>query len=85
MKPIDHTLDYLRESLANYAEDDMGRQIIKKLESRHFSGEGAFVKALTDDEMVYLDRILDREIHYAKNVQNDIRVKELNEVHELLF
>lgn len=85
MKPIDQTLDYLRESLSNYIENDMCQQIYRKLESGNYAGEGKFVEDLNDDEMAYLNEVLEREISYAKNVQHDSRVKELNEVYELLF
>ncbi len=85
MEAIDHTLDYLRESVSNYIENDMAQKIYHKLESGNYTSEGEFVKDLDDDEIGYLDAILKREIAYAKNVQHDERVKELNEVYELLF
>ncbi|MGY0693780.1 sporulation protein [Virgibacillus sp. FSP13] len=81
---MDHTLDYLRESLSNYMENDLCQQIYEKMESGNYDGEEEFVRDLDDDEMSYLNAMLEREINYAKNVQNDSRVKELNEVYELL-
>ncbi|WP_099157796.1 sigma-G-dependent sporulation-specific acid-soluble spore protein CsgA [Virgibacillus ndiopensis] len=82
---MDNTLEYLRESLSNYIESDICRQIYQKLERGNYKGEGEFVEDLNDDEMQYLNAMLEREINYAKNVQHDNRVKELNEVYELLF
>ncbi|WP_164670414.1 sporulation protein [Virgibacillus doumboii] len=82
---MDDTLKYLRESLANYSEHELCQQINQKLESADYDSEGDFVKTLDDREMAYLNDVLEREINYAKNVQNDIRVSELNEVYELLF
>jgi Minor curli fiber component A len=82
---IDHTLDYLRESLANYQENEMCQQIINKLQAKTYAGEGEFVKDLEDEEMTYLHDVLENELDYAKNVQYDQRVKELTEVFELLF
>ncbi|MFD2630196.1 sporulation protein [Oceanobacillus kapialis] len=82
---MDHTLDYLRESLANYQESEMCQHIINKLESKSYTGEGEFVKDLEAEEMTYLHDVLENELDYAKNVQYDQRVKELTEVIELLF
>ncbi|WP_044476886.1 hypothetical protein [Oceanobacillus massiliensis] len=82
---MDNTLGYLRESLSNYIESDMCQQILSKLEANNYAGEGKFVNELDGDEMSYLDMILENELDYARNVQNDSRVKELNEVYELLF
>src|SRR5690625_3057240 len=82
---IDHTLLYLRESLANYTENKMGQQLYEKVEAKHYANEAAFVKDLNDKEMAYLDSILKREIDYAKNAQDNTRLSQLNEVHELIF
>nr|WP_077330043.1 sporulation protein [Virgibacillus siamensis] len=81
---MDTTLKYLRESLANYDGNKLSQQISEKLGSNEFSGEGDFVKSLTDEEMAYLIDVLEQEISYARSVQNDQRVTELNEVFELL-
>lgn len=85
MRVIDNTLNYLRESLANYSENDMCQKIDKKLETEGYKNEGEFVRNLDEEEMAYLDSVLERELAYARNVENDIRVKELTEVYELLF
>ncbi|MFD1849913.1 sporulation protein [Oceanobacillus bengalensis] len=82
---MDNTLKYLRESLSNYSENELCRQILNKMESRQYSSEGKFVRDLDEEEMAYLDNVLDNELNYAKNVQNDVRVRELTEVYELLF
>lgn len=85
MNKIDYTLDYLRESLSNYKESEMCKQIVSKLESKSYTGECEFVKVLDEEEIQYLNDVLEQELKYAKNVQHDIRVKELTEVYELLF
>ncbi|MBS4223312.1 sporulation protein [Lederbergia citrea] len=82
---MDHTLSYFRESLSNYEDDDLCKQIYKKLEAKDYGTEGKFVLDLDEEETAYLNDILDKELNYAKQVQNDIRVKELNELYELLL
>jgi len=82
---IDSTLAYLRESLSNYIENEICQQIIQKLESNNDSSEEKFIAQLDDEEMDYLDAVLENELDYARNVQNDVRVRELTEVYELLF
>ncbi|WP_407668341.1 sporulation protein [Oceanobacillus damuensis] len=82
---IDNTLEYLRESLSNYIENDMCQQILAKMEANKYANEEKFVSDLDGEEMNYLDMVLENELDYAKNVQNDIRVQELNEVYEQLF
>ncbi|MBS4208141.1 sporulation protein [Bacillus sp. FJAT-50079] len=81
---MDQTLSYLRESLANYIEDERCKQIYKKLENHNYDSEGKFVLDLNEDEITYLDTVLKKELEYAKQVQNDDRVNELSEVYELL-
>lgn len=85
MITIDDTLKYLRESLANFSEHDVCRRVNEKLETANYAIEGDFVKALDDEEMAYLNDLLEKEINYVRNVQNDIRVKEWSEVYELLI
>ena len=75
----------MRESLCNYEDDEQCQQIFKKLESKHYGTEGKFVLDLDEKEIAYLNSILNKELKYAKQVENDIRVKELNEVFELLL
>ncbi|MGE0911755.1 sigma-G-dependent sporulation-specific acid-soluble spore protein CsgA [Bacillus atrophaeus] len=82
---MDKTLGYLRESLSNHLDNDICQRIYKKMLTRHYTGEGNFVKDLNDDEMSYLNTILEKEIKYAQNEQDQQRASELNEVYELLF
>jgi len=83
---IEKSLKYLSESLSNYIEEDhMSRKINSKLEQRDYETEIDFVEDLEDEEIEYLNMLLEREINYAENVQDDIRVKELNDIYELLF
>ncbi len=83
---MDKTLGYLRETLSNYTEQySIGQQIYKKLVEAEFHNEGLFVRALSQEEINFLDRILPDEINYAKEEQDSVRAKQLNEVYELLF
>ncbi len=63
----------------------MCQQLVSKLEANHYTSEKKFIDDLDGNEMDYLDMVLENELDYAKNVQNDIRVQELNEVFEQLF
>ncbi|MEC5423798.1 sporulation protein [Virgibacillus sp. C22-A2] len=85
MSVVDHTLDYLRESLSNYMENEMCQEIVNKMEAKRYANEDQFVKDLDEEEMTYLNDVLENELNYAKGVQHDSRVKELTEVYELLF
>ncbi|MBP1970111.1 CRISPR/Cas system-associated endonuclease Cas1 [Virgibacillus natechei] len=82
---MDHTLSYLRESLSNYMENDMCQQIVKKMQANKYANEEELARDLDEEETSYLNQVLENELDYAKNVQDDSRVKGLNEVHELLF
>ncbi|WP_096200632.1 sigma-G-dependent sporulation-specific acid-soluble spore protein CsgA [Bacillus sp. FJAT-45350] len=84
---MDNTLGYLRESLSNYTDDDqeLGNQIYKKLEQKSYQNEEDFIKDLNDIEMHYLNKVVSIELHHAQQEQDEKRVKELNEVYELLF
>ncbi len=85
MSTIDRTLQYLRESLSNYDDDKLSMSIYKKLKNKTYQNEREFVEDLDDKEMQYLNQILEREINYAENVQDDTRVQQLREVYELIF
>jgi hypothetical protein len=83
---MDKTLGYLRETLANYTEQySIGQQIYNKLTKHDFSSEGSFVRHLNEEEIDFLNRILPDEINYAKEEQDELRARQLNEVYELLF
>lgn len=82
---IDNTLLFLRESLSNYEKHELSRGIYLKLQQNQYQNEREFVEDLDDREMQYLDQILEREINYAENVQDDVRVSQLREVYELIF
>lgn len=83
---MDHTLDYLRESLSNWLDEDhAARQIYKKLMHEHYRNEEEFSKDLTRQEAAYLDDIMKKEMNYAKDEQDMIRFKELHEVYERLI
>lgn len=82
---IANSLKYLLESLSNYEEDELSQYIFEKIEQVDYEAEIDFVEDLEEEEIEYLDSLLEREIKYAKNVQDDIRVRELSEIYELLF
>lgn len=83
---IEHSLRYLRESLSNYEEDDdILERINKKLDSSVYESDIEFIEDLDEDETTYLDRILEQEINYAKDAQDEVRAKQLNDIYELLF
>ncbi len=81
---MDVTLGYLRETLSNHLNRDVGKQIYKKLLHHQYKNEGDFVRDLNDGEMAFLNTILEKELRYAMEEQDEKRVKELNEVYELL-
>ena len=85
MRTIDDTLLYLRESLSNYEGNELSQSIHQKLQNKNYQSEEEFVEDLDDREMQYLNKILEREIGYAENVQDDLRVEQLREVYELIF
>lgn len=85
MNIIEHTLLYLRESLANYTENEFGKEIYDKIETENYHDEAAFIKDLNDKEMAYLESVLQREIDYAKSAQDTVRLRQLHEVSELIL
>ncbi|WP_144546989.1 sigma-G-dependent sporulation-specific acid-soluble spore protein CsgA [Bacillus sp. X1(2014)] len=83
---MDKTLGYLREILSNYTDDHSeGGPIYRKLSEGQYSSEGSFVRDLNQKEINFLNKILPKEINYAKEEQDEKRANELNEVFELLF
>ncbi|MFD2761656.1 sporulation protein [Lentibacillus juripiscarius] len=82
---IDNTLHYLRESLANTSEQDMTKQLIEKLQTTEFSDEEEFVKSLDEEEIAYLDSVVEKELNYARNANDEVRAGQLLEVYEQLF
>lgn len=83
---MDKTLGYLREILANYSEEhSKGKQLYRKLSEGHYPSEESFISHLSRAETEFLNKILPNEINYAKEEQDEKRVRELNEVYELLI
>ncbi|ASB91301.1 sigma-G-dependent sporulation-specific acid-soluble spore protein CsgA [Bacillus sonorensis] len=82
---MDTTLGYLRESLSNHLEHDMGQRIYKKITSQRYDNEEEFVRHLDEREAAFLNAVLEHEMKYALNEQDHQRTRELNEVYELLF
>jgi hypothetical protein len=83
---MDKTLNYLREIVSNYTEEhSTGKQIYQKLMKGTYTSEGSFVRDLNQKEISFLNKILPKEINYAKEEQDEKRAFELNEVFELLY
>lgn len=83
---MEKTIAYLRETLSNYTEKDpVSVTILNMIEHGNYSSEGALVRDLTFEQNDYLNKILQWEIEYAKNEQDEQRAYQLNEVFELLF
>ncbi len=56
-----------------------------KLETNQYKDEDEFVRDLDENETSILNLILQYELDYAKNEQDDKRVEQLNGVFELLI
>lgn len=84
---MDKTLGYLRETLSNYTDEhhELANHIYRKLAKGNFRSEEVFVRHLSQKESDFLNKILQNEIHYAKQEQDEKRAHQLNEVYELLF
>src|SRR5690625_3397215 len=83
---IVHSLKYLRESLSNYIEEDeICKHIWEKLLGKDYGSEIEFIEQLEDEEVVQLNHVLEKEIDYAHDVQDEVRIKELNDIYELLL
>ncbi|RYG71763.1 sporulation protein [Lentibacillus lipolyticus] len=78
-------MHYLRESLVNTSDQDMTKQLIEKLQTTAFSDEEEFVKSLDEEEIAYLDSVVEKELNYARNANDDVRAEQLLQVYEQLF
>lgn len=86
MIAIEQALLYLRESLANYVNDNkVSKKIYLKLRRGNYKNEQDFVEELTEREVFYLNKLLAQEMHYAKNNDDQVRLSQLNEIYELLY
>ncbi|MEK5523147.1 sporulation protein [Heyndrickxia sporothermodurans] len=82
---MDTTLAYLRESLSNHLNHSIWEEIYKKLQANTNQNEMEFVRTLSEEETAFLNSVLEKEIRYAQDEQDQIRVTQLNEVYELLI
>lgn len=81
-----HSLKYVQESLSNYMDDDLvSMSIYQRIEQHTFESEEEFIEELEEGEANYLDKILEREISYARSAGDDVRERELSVIYELLF
>jgi len=83
---LDSNLAFLRESLSNHTDNHkICQRIYQKLEQNHYANEEEFVKDLEENEATILNLVLQYELDYARNEQDDVRVQQLNGVYELLL
>ncbi|WP_332694767.1 sporulation protein [Halalkalibacter lacteus] len=83
---MDSNLGYLRESLSNHIDNHkICQSIYHKLEANQYKNEDEFVRDLDENEASILNLILQYELEYARNEQDDERVEQLNGVFELLI
>lgn len=83
---VGHALKYLYESISNYIEEEpISEAIYQKIEKNKYETEEDFIEDLQEEEIEHLDMLLEREISYAKRVEDEVRVKELYDIYELLF
>lgn len=71
--------------MSNYEDDKRARKLFKRLSNQQYDNEDEFVESLESEDIQYLDSIMETEIRYAKQAQDEKRLKELNEVYEQLF
>lgn len=77
---------YLRESLSNYIEDNGICEVIcLKLERKDYENQTEFIDELDEEEVDYLNVVLEKEINYAESAEDEVRVNKLNEIYQLLF
>ncbi|MDT8860667.1 sigma-G-dependent sporulation-specific acid-soluble spore protein CsgA [Alkalihalobacillus sp. MEB130] len=83
---MDSNLGYLRESLSNHIDNHkICQRIYEKLEKNQYKNEDEFVRDLEDNEATILNLVLQYELDYARNEQDNERVEQLNGVYELLL
>jgi hypothetical protein len=83
---LDSNLAFLRESLSNHIDNHkICQRIYNKLEQNNYANENEFVKDLEENEATILNLVLQYELDYARNEQDDERVQQLNGVYELLL
>lgn len=86
MSTLDSNLGYLRESLSNHLDNhQICQRIYHKLETKQYKDEDEFVRDLEDNEATILNLVLQYELDYARNEQDEKRVEQLNGVYELLI
>lgn len=91
MRTIEKSLRYLKESLLHYLDEDDDRynetceQLLKRLKETEYKSEDQFLNDLEEEETEFLNNLLESEINYAHQAQDEVRLKELNDIYELLF
>ncbi|WP_100408082.1 sporulation protein [Bacillus solitudinis] len=83
---MDTNLAYLRESLSNHVDNhEICQRIYNRLEQHSYENEEAFVNGLDDGEAEILNLILEKEIGYARQEEDEQRIAQLSGVYELLI
>jgi len=83
---VGYALKYSYESISNYIEEEpLSEMIYQKIEQNKYVTEEEFIEDLQEEEIEHLDMLLEREISYAQMADDDVRVKELHDIYELLF
>lgn len=83
---MNQPLGYLKEVLSNYTErTHIAQSIYEIIKQYDFTTEEEFVSKLSNEQINFLDKILPDEINHAMEVQDEVRVAQLNEVFELLY
>ncbi|GGE32434.1 hypothetical protein GCM10011391_08880 [Pullulanibacillus camelliae] len=83
---MDNTLLYLKEALSNWMdENETAYRIHLKLETNDYANEGAFATVLDEHEKRYLNAMLAKEMHHAKEEDDLVRLGQLNEMYEQLY
>lgn len=82
----DYTLSYVLESLSNWLDThEEARSLYKKMVNHMYEDEQAFARELSPQESHFLTDVLSKELDYAKQVGDHVRLHQLNELYEQLY
>lgn len=81
-----HAIKYLYESMSNYIEEDpLSEVIYHKIAINAYETEEDFIEDLHEEEIAYIEVLLEKEIDYARKSGDEKRTEELHDIYELLF
>ncbi|WP_025028539.1 hypothetical protein [Caldalkalibacillus mannanilyticus] len=82
---MEQTLGYLRESLSNWVErDPTAQHLYQKIEQKSYHDNANFIEDLDEKERTYITEMLQYEMDYAKNEQDQVRYDALRSIFDLL-